>query len=95
MSEVDLRERAVESLARQRRSGALFGALVIGSIVLIAIWGLTGFGYFWPGWAIVVGLLVAGAVSLARAWSDRSFAEPEVRARMAHLAGQAPPGIQR
>jgi protein-S-isoprenylcysteine O-methyltransferase Ste14 len=90
-----LRERAVESLVRQRRSGALFGAWVIGSIVLVTIWGLTGFGYFWPGWAIVVGLLAAGAVSLARTWSDRSFSEPDVRTRMAHLSGTAPPGIQR
>ena len=95
MSEVELRDRAVQSLDRQRRSGVLFGAWVIGAIVLIAIWGLTGFGYFWPGWAMVVGLLAAGAVALARTWSDRSFAEPTVRARMAHLAGQAPPGIQR
>ena len=95
MSDSELRERATASLERQRRSGVLFGAWVIGSIVLIAIWGLTGFGYFWPGWAIVAGFLLAGSVSLARTWSDRSFAEPEVRARMAHLAGQAPPGIQR
>jgi len=95
MTDSELRERAVGSLVRQRRSGALFGAWVIGAIVLIAIWGLTGFGYFWPGWALVVGLLAAGTVALARTWSDGSFAETTVRARMAHLTGQAPPGIQR
>jgi len=95
MSEVELRERAMESLVRQRRSGALFGAWAIGAIVLVAIWGLTGYGYFWPGWALAVGLLVAGVAGLARTWSDRSFARATVNARMAQLSGTAPPGIQR
>jgi protein-S-isoprenylcysteine O-methyltransferase Ste14 len=95
MSDVELRERAVESLVRQRRSGALFGAWAIGAIVLIAVWGLTGFGYFWPGWAIVAGLVAAGAVSMARLWADRTFAATTVNVRMAELSGTAPPGIQR
>ena len=95
MTDSELRERAVDSLVRQRRSGALFGAWVIGAVVLVAIWGLTGFGYFWPGWAMVVGLLAAGAVAIARTWADRSFAETSVNVRMAELTGTAPPGIQR
>ena len=95
MTDSELHERAVESLVRQRRSGALFGAWVIGAIVLIAIWGLTGFGYFWPGWPMVVGLLAGGAVTVARTWSDRAFSRTAVNARAAHLSGQAPPGIQR
>jgi hypothetical protein len=95
MTDLELRERAVESLVRQRRSGALFGAWAIGAIVLVAIWGLTGFGYFWPGWAIVVGLLAAGAVSTVRLWGDREFAETSVNVRMSELSGRAPPGIQR
>jgi protein-S-isoprenylcysteine O-methyltransferase Ste14 len=95
MNDVELRERAVESLVRQRRSGALFGALAILEIVLITVWGLTGFGYFWPGWALVIGLLAAAIVLFARLWSDRRFAESSVRAQEAHLRGVAPPGIQR
>ena len=95
MSEAELHDRAMESLVRQRRTGALFGAWVVGSIVLVAIWGLTDYGYFWPGWAMAAGLLLAGMAGLARTWSDRSFARATVNARMAQLSGTAPPGIQR
>ena len=95
MNDDALRERAVESLVRDRHSSALFGAYGVGAIVLIAIWGLAGFGYFWPGWVLVVGLLGAAAVTFTRVWSDRSFAETSVNVRMARLSGQAPPGIQR
>ena len=95
MTDSELREHATESLVRQRRSGALFGALLVLTVVLVTVWGLTGFGYFWPGWAIIAGLVGAASVSLARTWSDRSFAETAVKARMAHLSGQAPPGVQR
>ena len=66
MSEAELHDRAMESLVRQRRTGALFGAWVVGSIVLVAIWGLTDYGYFWPGWAMAAGLLLAGMAGLAQ-----------------------------
>lgn len=91
----DLRRRAVESLERQRRTSVLFVAFLIGTIVLIAIWGLTGYGYFWPGWAMVVAALLATAVACVRSWSSASFAEATVQARMSQIGGQAPPGIQR
>jgi fatty acid desaturase len=95
MNEAELRERAVASLERQRRSSILIGAYVVGSLALIAIWGLTGDGYFWPGWPMAAVALAMTGVALARAWSDREFAEPTVRAREAHFRGVAPPGIQR
>jgi hypothetical protein len=90
-----LREKAVESLDRQRRSSILIGGYVVGSLVLIAIWALAGAGYFWPGWPMAIGLLVGATAGLARSWSDRSFSETTVRARMSQMSGQAPPGIQR
>ncbi len=91
----ELRDQAIEDLERHRRAAVLFGAYVVASLALIAIWGLTGAGYFWPGWAIAAGAVGGAASALARTWSDRSFAEPTVRARVAHLRGEAPPGIER
>jgi hypothetical protein len=91
----ELRERAVQSLARQRRFSVLFAAYFVASLALIAIWGLTGDGYFWPGWAIVVAALAFLAAGIARSWSDRSFSEVTVRSRMAQLSGRAPSGVQR
>ncbi|HEX6117065.1 MAG TPA: hypothetical protein VFY99_08180 [Solirubrobacterales bacterium] len=95
MEAEELRERAIESLVRQRRSEVLVAAYVVAALALIAIWGLTGAGYFWPGWPLAAGALAGVAVALARAWSDRSFAETTVNARVARLSGQAPPGIKR
>jgi hypothetical protein len=89
------RERAIEGLARQRRSAVAFVAFVVGSLALIAIWGLTGDGYFWPGWPIAAAAVAMIGVVLARTWSDREFADPTVRAQEAHFRGVAPPGIQR
>ena len=89
------RQRAIESLERQRRSAVAFVAFVVGTLFLIAIWGLAGNGYFWPGWPIAAVALTLIGAALVRTWTDREFAEPTVRAREAHHRGQAPPGIQR
>ena len=91
----ELRERAVESLERQRRRSAMVLAFFGVSLVLIAIWGLTGYGYFWPGWVMVVAALAATAVATVRTWTGTSYAEASVQARMSQMGGQAPPGIQR
>ena len=95
MEDDGIRERAVESLVAERRRSSLVGAFVVASLVLIVIWGATGAGYFWPVWPILVGLVALGAGALARGWSDRTFGETTIRQRMAHLSGQAPPGVQR
>ena len=91
----DLRARAVESLARQRRFSILFVAYVAAALALTAVWGLTGDGYFWPGWAMLAGALAFLGVWLGSAWSDRGFSEVGVRTRTAHMAGRAPSGVQR
>lgn len=38
--------------SRRRRRGVFRRGFVAISVLLIAIWALTGAGYFWPGWAI-------------------------------------------
>jgi protein-S-isoprenylcysteine O-methyltransferase Ste14 len=91
----ELRERAVESLARQRRFSILFTAYVGASFALIAVWGLTGDGYFWPGWAMVAGALAFLALWAARNWSDREFSDVAIRTRTAQIGGGPPSGIQR
>jgi phosphate/sulfate permease len=95
MSDVEMRDRAIESLVDERRSGILLAGYALACVVLIVIWGATGAGYFWPVWPILAGLVAYCVVSLARGWSNREFSETTVRQREAHLAGQAPPGIQR
>ena len=91
----DLRERAVESLARQRRFSILFTAYFVAALALIAVWGLTGDGYFWPGWAMVAGALAFLGLWIARNWSDRTFSDAAIRTRAAQIAGGPPSGVQR
>ena len=91
----ELRERAVESLARQRRFSVLFTAYLVAALVLIAVWGLTGDGYFWPGWLLVAGALAFLALWANRNWSDRTFSDAAIRTRAAQIAGGPPSGVQR
>jgi hypothetical protein len=91
-----LRERASAGMAREGRTSVLFGAYVLFSLLLIAVWGAAGAGYFWPTWPIAAGAFVFGAVALVQAWPGRHApAETSVSARVAQLSGGAPPGIQR
>ena len=46
-------EAARRSPRRRRRVRPDFGAYVCVSVMLVAIWALTGTGYFWPIWAIL------------------------------------------
>jgi fatty acid desaturase len=93
--EDDLRERALESLDRQRRFSVLLTGYVVVSLALVVIWALTGDGYFWPGWPMTLGVLAFATAGLARSWLDRRPSEVEVRQRMAHLSGRPPSGVQR
>jgi hypothetical protein len=91
----ELRERAVQSLARQRRFSILFTGYVVAALALIAIWGLTGDGYFWPGWVLVAGALACLGLWAVRSWSERGFSDVAIRARAAEIAGRPPGGVQR
>jgi hypothetical protein len=91
----ELRDRAVESLARQRRFSILCTTYVVASLALVAVWGLTGDGYFWPGWAMVAGALVFLGLWSARNWSDREFSDVAIRTRAAQIGGGPPRGVHR
>jgi protein-S-isoprenylcysteine O-methyltransferase Ste14 len=95
MTDEQIRERAVESLARQRRFSILFTGYGVGVLALIAVWGLTGDGYFWPGWAMVAGAIAFIGAWAARNWSDRELSDAAIRTRAAQIAGGPPSGVQR
>lgn len=90
-----LRDRATAEMGREGRTSVLFGGYVVLSLLLIAVWGAAGAGYFWPTWPIAAGAFAFVLVALAQAWPSRGPAETTVRQRVAQLSGTAPPGIQR
>jgi hypothetical protein len=58
------RDAARKHLQAKRWLKELLVAFVLVNAVLILVWGLTGRGYFWPGW--VMGIWAAGLV--LQAW---------------------------
>ncbi len=90
-----LRERASAEMSREGRASTLFAGYVVLSLLLIAVWGAAGAGYFWPTWPIAAGAFLFAFAGVARSFPNRDAADTSVRQRMAQLSGTAPPGIQR
>jgi hypothetical protein len=59
-SEETLRHEATERVRKRREFATHVVAFVVVNAALIAIWALTGGGYFWPAW--VLGLWGVGLV---------------------------------
>lgn len=53
MSDDQLRAAAVKRIKAKRDFWQLLGIFVIVSVILTAIWALSGQGYFWPAWAML------------------------------------------
>jgi 2TM domain len=51
--DTDLRERAVTSLRKKRDFASHLLLYLVVNAFLVAIWAMTGAGYFWPIWSIV------------------------------------------
>ena len=82
-------------MAREGRGSTLFAGYVVLSLLLIAVWGAAGAGYFWPTWPIAAGAFLFAFAAVARSLPARDPAATTVRARESQLSGIAPPGIQR
>ena len=56
-------ERARKRVEKKREFRGNLAAYVVVNAFLVAIWALTGYGYFWPAWVMAgwgVGLILAG-----------------------------------
>ena len=57
----DLREQAIKRVSKRRDLGAHVVTYCVVNAMLVAIWAITGAGYFWPAWALLgwgVGLVL-------------------------------------
>ena len=89
MSDDQLRAAAVKRIKDKRNALSVVGVFVIVSILLTAIWALSGGGYFWPIWAMV-GM---GIASLFILWGtfgpqNRQPSEQEIAEEMRKMRGQ-------
>jgi hypothetical protein len=61
VDETDLREEARKRVSKRRDLGAHIVAYTVINAMLVAMWAITGAGYFWPAWVMLgwgVGLVL-------------------------------------
>lgn len=57
----DLRKEAIKRVSKRRDLGAHVVTYCVVNAMLVAIWAITGAGYFWPAWVLLgwgVGLVL-------------------------------------
>jgi hypothetical protein len=79
MDNYDTRERALDRRQARRDALSLTFAGPIVTALLIAVWAVTGAGYFWPLWPLL-GMSIALLVAIWRAFGPtlRAVTEPDV-----------------
>jgi fatty acid desaturase len=89
-NEDQLRAAAVKRLKDKRNALSTVGIFAIVSILLTAIWALSGGGYFWPAWA----MFGMGIAALFILWGtfgpgNRGPSEQEIAEEMRKMRGQS------
>ena len=69
--ELDFHKAAKERLDAQAQLKKMLGGFVILWVFMIAVWALSGAGYFWPAW-VILGTGIAGVAVGWRAYGPRS-----------------------
>lgn len=87
-SEEQLRKAAEKRIRDKRNAVKVIGIFVIVSLLLTAVWALSGGGYFWPMWAMF-GMGVAALFILWGAYgpAERPPTEQEIADEMRKMRG--------
>jgi len=79
--EQDFHKAAKERLQAQQQFKKMMGGFVVLWLFMIAIWALSGAGYFWPAW-VIIGTLFAGGALGWRAYGPRGNASGPTEAQI-------------
>lgn len=87
MSQEELRKQAIHRVKAKQSFWRLAGVFAIVWLILIAVWAMSGRGYFWPMWAIF-GMGIALAFSAWGAYGPhQGVTEEEIDAEMRKMQG--------
>lgn len=79
--EQNFHKAAKERLQAQQQFKKMMGGFVVLWLFMIAIWALSGAGYFWPAW-VIIGTLFAGGALGWRAYGPRGNASGPTEAQI-------------
>jgi hypothetical protein len=84
VDESDLREVARKRVNKKRDLGAHAVAYVVINTMLVAVWAITGAGYFWPAW-VMLGWGVGLVLNIWDVYFRRPVTEHDVDREMERL----------
>jgi 2TM domain len=90
MNEEERREAAVKRLKDKRDFRNHVAAYVLVNGLLVAIWALSGGGYFWPIW-VIAGWGIGLAFNAWAVYFERPITEDDIRKEMERDRESSPP----
>jgi 2TM domain len=90
MNEEERREAAVKRLKDKREFRNHVAAYVLVNGLLVAIWALSGGGYFWPIW-VIAGWGIGLAFNAWAVYFERPITEDDIRKEMERDRESSPP----
>lgn len=82
----DLVEQARDNLEKKRGFMAQVGSAVVISLFMIAIWAISGMGYFWPAW-VIVALVFGVGVHAWHLYGRKPITQADINAEVKRLQG--------
>ena len=87
VDETDLREEARKRVTKKRDLGAHVVVYVVVNAMFVAMWAISGAGYFWPAW-IMLGWGVGLMLNIWDVYFRRPVTEHDVDREMQRLRGR-------
>jgi hypothetical protein len=84
--ESDLREQAKKQVNKRRDLGAHLVTYFVVNAMLVAIWAMTGAGYFWPAW-VMFGWGVGVILNVWDVYFRRPVTEHDIQREIERLKG--------
>jgi hypothetical protein len=86
-AEEELRKEATERVRKRRDLGTHLVVYVVVNTMLVAIWAITGAGYFWPAW-VLLGWGIGVILNVWDVYFKRPVTEHDIEEEMKRLRAE-------